>query len=52
VTVYPSVDVTYTARFRVNGEAWQGIDETVTVDGPPGELLVAESVGSLSGDYS
>jgi hypothetical protein len=52
VTVRPSVDVTYTARFRVNGGAWQDIDETVTIAGPQGSLRVSEAAPVLSGDYS
>lgn len=50
-TVRPRVDVTYTARFRVNGGAWQDIDETVTITGPEGTLRVAEAAPALSGDY-
>jgi hypothetical protein len=52
ITVRPRVDVTYTARFRVNGGAWQNIDETVTVTGPEGSLRVSEAAPVLSGDYS
>jgi hypothetical protein len=52
VTVRPRVDVTYTARFRVNGGAWQDIDETVTIAGPEGSLRVSEATPVLSGDYS
>jgi hypothetical protein len=51
VTVNPRVDVTYTARFRVNGGAWREIAETITIAGPPGELRVAEATPALSGDY-
>jgi len=50
-TVAPSVQVTYTARFRVGGGAWQQIPGTVTVDGPPTNLLVVEGTGVLSGDH-
>jgi hypothetical protein len=50
-TVRPRVDVTYSARFRVNGGAWQDIDETVTITGPQGSLRVSEARGVLSGDY-
>lgn len=50
-TVRPRVDVTYSARFRVNGGAWQDIDETVTITGPEGSLRVSEARGSLSGNY-
>lgn len=51
VTVTPSVDVTYTARFRVNGGAWQDIPETVTISGPAGSLRIAEATAVLSGSY-
>jgi hypothetical protein len=50
-TVSPSVDVTYTARFRVNGGAWQDIPETVTISGPGGSLRIAEATAVLSGSY-
>jgi hypothetical protein len=50
-TVSPSVDVTYTARFRVNGGAWQDIAETVTITGPGGSLRIAEATAVLSGSY-
>jgi hypothetical protein len=50
-TVRPRVDVTYSARFRVNGGAWQDIDETVTITGPQGSLRVSEARGVLSGNY-
>ncbi len=50
-TVAPRVDVTYTARFRVNGGAWQDIPETVTVTGPPGNLRISEATAVLSGTY-
>jgi hypothetical protein len=51
VTVAPSVAVTYTARFRVNGGAWQDVDGTVTIDGPPASLRIAEAVAVLSGNH-
>lgn len=51
VTVEPRVDVTYTARFRVNAGAWQDIPETVTITGEPGSLRVAEATAVLSGSY-
>lgn len=50
VTVSPSVDVTYTAEFRVAGGAWQQIPETVTISGPPVGLRVVEATPVLSGD--
>lgn len=51
VTVAPRVDVTYTARFRVNGGGWQDIDETVTIAGPPTALRISEATALLSGEY-
>ncbi len=50
-TVRPRVDVTYTARFRVNGGPWQNIDETVTIAGPETALRVSEAKAVLSGNY-
>ncbi len=50
-TVRPRVDVTYTARFRVNGGEWRDIDETVTIAGTEGSLRIAEAHATLSGDY-
>jgi len=50
-TVKPRVDVTYSARFRVNGGAWQDIDETVTITGPESSLRVSEASPTLSGNY-
>ena len=49
-TVAPSVQVGYTARFRVEGGAWQQIPGTVIVDGPPTSLAVVEGTGLLSGE--
>lgn len=51
VTVQASVDVTYSARFRVAGGDWQDIDETVTITGPPTALRVSEATAVLSGEY-
>ncbi len=50
-TVSPSVDATYTARFRVNGGAWQDIAETVTIAGPTTDLRISEATAVLSGSY-
>ncbi len=50
-TVTTHVQVTYSARFRVEGGSWQQIPDTVTVDGPPTTLQVSEATGLLSGDY-
>lgn len=49
-TVRPSVDTTYTARFRVNGGAWQDVNGTVTIVGPPITLEVLEATPVLSGN--
>jgi hypothetical protein len=49
VTVAPKVDVTYTARFRVNGGPWQEIPQTVTIGGPPTSLDVLEATPVLVG---
>ena len=51
VTVHPHVEVTYAARFRVNGGAWQDIDETVTTVGPDATLRVAEAIPMLSREH-
>jgi hypothetical protein len=48
VTVHPSVDVTYSARFSVNGGIWQEIPQTVTTEGDPVSRYVAEAPGVLS----
>jgi hypothetical protein len=50
-TVQASVDVTYSARFRVNGGAWQDIPDTVTIAGPPTPLRITEATPVLSGSY-
>ena len=50
-TVTPSVDVTYSARFRVNDGAWQDIGETVTIAGPASNLRISEATAVLSGNY-
>jgi hypothetical protein len=51
VTVQTSVDVTYSARFRVEGGGWQDIPETVTIAGPATSLRVSEATPLLSGNY-
>ena len=50
-TVQTSVDVTYSARFRVGNAAWQTIPDTVTIAGPAGALRISEATAVLSGDY-
>jgi hypothetical protein len=48
VTVHPSVDVTYSARFSVNGGPWQTIPATVTLEGDPINRYVAEATAVLA----
>ena len=50
-TVQPSVDVTYSARFRVDNGAWQAIPDTVTIAGPAASLRISEATAVLSGEY-
>ena len=50
VTVHPHVEVTYAARFRVGGGAWQPIDETVTTTGPDTDLRIVEGTPLLAGE--
>ncbi len=50
-TVQTRVDVTYRARFKVNGGDWQEIGETVTIPGPTGDLRISEATAVLSGQY-
>jgi hypothetical protein len=50
VTLRPSVDTTYTARFRVNGGPWQGVNGTVTIAGPAIALRVVGATPVLSGN--
>lgn len=50
-TVAARVDVTYTARFRVNDGPWRDIEETVTIAGPASNLRVSEATPVLSGSY-
>lgn len=49
VTVHPSVDTVYTARFRVDGGDWQAIPQTITIPGPPVDLRIREASPLLSG---
>lgn len=48
VTVHPSVDVTYSAQFSVNGGTWQTIPDTVTIEGEPISRYVAEAQAMLT----
>ncbi len=50
-TVQTSVDVTYTARFRVGNGAWQTIPGAVTIAGPTAPLRISEATAVLSGNY-
>jgi hypothetical protein len=51
VTVRPSVDVTYSGRFRVGDGPWQVIPGTVTIPGPGTPLRISEATPVLSGNY-
>lgn len=48
-TVNPSVDVTYSGRYRIGNSAWIDIPGTLTVDGAPIELTVIEGQPNLVG---
>ncbi len=52
ITVQTSVDVTYSARFRVGNGGWQTIPDTVTIAGPATPLRIAEATAVLSGQYN
>lgn len=45
----PSVDVTYTGRYRIGGGAWTDIPDTLTVVGDPVELSIIEATPRLVG---
>lgn len=49
VTVHPRVDVTYEVRYRVDGGAWQTLDQTLTAQGPATALRIKEATPVLSG---
>ncbi len=51
VTVHPSVETTYTARFSVGGGNWQDVGGTVTATGPATALRIAEATPLLSGEH-
>ena len=51
VTVHPHVEVTYSARFQVNGGPWQDVPGTVTTVGPETNLRVVEGAALLSGAH-
>ncbi len=50
VTVRHHVEVTWSARWRLNGGPWQDVPGTVTVSGPATALRVVEATPVLSGD--
>jgi hypothetical protein len=52
VTVHPSVEVVYRARFRVDGGAWQQIPQTVSIPGPSAGVRIREATPVLSGGGS
>jgi hypothetical protein len=47
VTVHPSLDVTYTGRYRVGDSEWTAIPETRTITGAPQTLTVLEARPTL-----
>ena len=49
--VHPSVDTTYTGRYRTGNGPWLSIRGTLTVTGEPGELAVREAQGVLTGNH-
>jgi hypothetical protein len=49
--VAPSVDTTYTGRFRINGDAWQPIPGSLTVPGESVALRVRSASPHLVGSY-
>jgi hypothetical protein len=48
--VEPSVDTVYSGKFRVNGGAWENIEETVTVEGEAVDLEILEATPELVTD--
>lgn len=42
-----SVDVTYAARYRIDGGDWQDIPDTITIQGPATPLPIKEASGVL-----
>ena len=47
-TFHPSVDVTYQIRYRVNGSNWQPLGDTITAQGPEGDVRIREATGMLT----
>lgn len=51
VSVRPSVEVAYAARFRVDGGPWRDVAGTVSIGGPAASLRVVEGRPTLVGAY-
>jgi hypothetical protein len=49
VTVHPRVDTTYSAEYSVDGQPFQPVIGTVTIDGAPVSLQVVEARPVLTG---
>ncbi|GAA1930299.1 hypothetical protein GCM10009737_35310 [Nocardioides lentus] len=49
VTVEPSVDTTWSGRYRLNGGPWLPVAGTVTIEGDPSSLRVVEGQPNLVG---
>jgi len=47
--VTPSVDVTYTVRYRIDGADWRDLSATLTATGETTTLQVREAIGQLTG---
>ncbi len=47
-TFHPRVDVTYQIRFRIDGGSWQTLADTITIQGPNGDVRIREATGMLS----
>jgi hypothetical protein len=47
-TFHPSVDVTYQIRFRIDGGDWQTLADTITIQGPEGNVRIREATGMLT----
>ena len=48
-TVHPTVDTTYSGRYRVGNGPWRGIPATLTVAGTPVDLQVVSATPHLVG---
>lgn len=46
--LHPSVDVTYTVRYRIDRGAWQNLSQTLQANGPTGQLDVKEATPVLT----